>query len=92
MKDAWLRVGGFMLVASIVCLFLLSILQGFTPFEYANYPIEDSLAQTEEEIAQGTRQAVWDKRSLDSIILAFLLVVASVCCATILDTGKELKK
>jgi choline-glycine betaine transporter len=92
MKDTWLKIGGFILVAAIACLFLQSILQGFKPFEYADFPIEGSLARTEKEIYQATSQAVWDKRSLDTIILAFLLVTASVCCATILDAGKELKK
>jgi Na+(H+)/acetate symporter ActP len=92
MKETWLRVAGIILVAIVVCLFLLSIQRGFTPFEYTSYPIENSLTQTEEEIARGTSQAVWEERSLDTIILAFLLVISSVCCATILDAGKELKK
>jgi choline-glycine betaine transporter len=92
MRDLWLRISGLILVAVVACLFLLTIQQSFIPFEYADFPIDDSLAQTEEEISRATSQAVWDKRSLDTIILAFLLVIASVCCATILDAGKELKK
>ena len=92
MKDTWLRISGFILIATVVCLFLLIIQQGFTPFEYADYPIENSLTQTEEEIARGTSYAVWTERSLDTIVLAFLLVIASVCCTTILDTEKEVKK
>ena len=92
MKDMWLRIGGFILVASIAYLFIFSFIQGFAPFEYADFPIEDSLIKAEEEMAQGISRAVWDTRSVDTVILAFLLVVASACCATILNSEKEAKK
>jgi hypothetical protein len=72
-------------------LFLSSIQQGFTPFDYAAFPIEESLASTERGISQGVSYALWSQRSLDLIVLALLLFVASACCASVLDsqrTGK----
>lgn len=69
-------------------LFLSTIQQGFRPFEYATFPIGNSLVSTEKEIAHGVSYALWDQRSLDMILLALLVFVASACCASILNPQK----
>ena len=80
------------MVVAIAYLFLSSIQQGFTPFEYAIYPISDSLVSTEKEIAHGVSYVLWDQRSLDIIILALLLFLTSACCASILNPPEKAER
>lgn len=84
MKDIWLRIGGILLVATIGFLFFSTTQQSFVPFEYAVFPIGDSLVSTEKGIGQGVSYTLWSQRPLDMILLAFLLFVTSACCASIL--------
>jgi len=92
MREVWLRVGGILLIIAIVYLFLSNIQQGFKPFDYVIFPIEDSLVSTEKEIAQSVSYSLWEQRSLDVILLAFLLFVASACCASILSPRGDAKR
>jgi len=83
MNEMWLKLSGALLVAGVAYLFL-SAVQGFTPFEYSISPLGDSLVSTEKGISLAVSYTLWDKRSLDVIILALLLFVTSACCAVIL--------
>ncbi len=92
MKEIWLRIGGTLLVVVSAYLFLSTIQQGFSPFEYATFPIDDSLVSTEKEIGRSVSYALWDQRSLDMIFLALLIFVTSACCATTLTPQKDTEK
>jgi hypothetical protein len=89
MKDLWLRIGGTLLVVASAYLFLSTIQQGFRPFEYAAFPIGDSLVSTEKEIGRGVSYALWDQRSLDMILLALLIFVTSACCVSLLSPQED---
>ncbi|MCW4019622.1 MAG: hypothetical protein NWF14_00105 [Candidatus Bathyarchaeota archaeon] len=88
MRDIWLRVGGMIFVITVAYLFL-SIQLCFRPFEYVVFPIEDSLVSAENEIARSVSHTLWSQRSLEIILLALLLFVASACCASILDSRRD---
>jgi hypothetical protein len=87
----WLRLSGTLLVVLLAYLFLSVVEPSLKPFEYAVFPIEDSLASTEKGIAYGVSYALWDQRSLDLVILALLLFAASACCASVLNPHKDKK-
>lgn len=84
-----MRIGGLLAVAAAAFVFVSIIQQGLRPFEYAAYPIEESLAWNETEVSQGVSRYLWGYRSLDLIALAFLLVVATACCVAILSSREE---
>ena len=87
-----MRLGGILAVAIAAYIFISAIQQGLKPFEYAVYPIEDSLAWNETEIAHGVSRYLWSYRSMDVIALAFLLVVATACCVSILSSEGERRR
>ena len=89
MRSFWLRICGLFLVSISVYFILNSVLQDFTLFEYANFNIEDYMISKEDEIASSISYAMWEQRSLDTVVLALLLFVASACCATILGQERD---
>mgnify|MGYP000103040729 CR=1 FL=1 len=92
MRETLLRLGGLLAVAVAAYIFISAIEQGLKPFKYAIYPIEDSLAWNETEIARSISQYLWSYRSMDIIALAFLLVVAAACCILILSSEEERRR
>lgn len=92
MKGIWLRIGATLLVVAGAYLFLSTIQEGFRPFEYATFPIGNSLVSTEKEIGRGVSYALWDQRSLDMILLGLLVFVTSACCASILNPQKDTER
>jgi len=92
MKEPWLRIGGILLVAAAVFVFLQNTQQGFKPFENVIFPIDDSLVSTESDVAAALSYALWDKRSLDVILLGLLLFLASACCAAMLGPRSDTEK
>lgn len=90
MKDIWIRIYGITLTGIIAYLVLTSFGNTFIPFEYVNYPIEDSVRTTETGIAQSISQTLWEHRSLDMMILALLLFITAVCCISVLVPNKTL--
>jgi len=88
-REALLRLGGMFAVAVAAYIFISAIEHGLKPFEYAVYPVENSLAWNETEIAQSVSQYLWSYRSMDIIALAFLLVIAAACCVLILSSEEE---
>jgi len=87
-----MRMGGLLAVAAATIVFVSVIQEGLRPFEYAVYPIEDSLARGDLEIAREVSRCLWGIRSLDLIALAFLLVVAAACCVTILSPREKRRR
>ncbi len=92
MKHMWLRLSGTLLIVMLAYLFLSVVQPSSESFEYAVFPIEDSLASTEKGIAHGLSYALWDQRSIDLVMLAFLLFAASACCASVLDPHRDKKR
>jgi len=89
MKDLWLRVIGASMIALMAYLFLSVVIQyGIVPFEYAAYPIEDSLVSADNKISKQVSYALWRQRYMDMIVLALLLFVTAACCALILREGR----
>jgi len=89
LREAFLRLGGILAVVAAAYIFISAIKRGLKPFEYAIYPIEDSLAWNETEIAQSVSRYLWSYRAMDVIILAFLLVVTAACCISILSSEEK---
>jgi len=89
LREAFLRLGGILAVAAAAYIFISAIEHGLKPFEYATYPVEDSLAWNETEIARSVSRYLWSYRSMDVIVLAFLLVVTAACCVSILSSREE---
>ena len=91
-RELLLRLSGILVMAVAAYLFISAISQGLKPFEYAVYPVEDSLARNETEIARGVSRYLWNYRSIDVIALAFLLVIATACCVLFLGSGVERRR
>jgi len=89
MRETLLRLGGIFAVAVAAYIFISAIQEDLKPFEYAIYPIKDSLAWNETEIARSVSRYLWDYRSIDVVALAFLLVIAAACCILILSSEEE---
>jgi len=92
MRETLLRLGGLLAVVVAAYILILAIQPGLKPFEYAVYPVENSLAWNETEIAQSVSWYLWSYRSIDIIALAFLLVVATACCVSILSSEEERRR
>ena len=90
MRDIWLRITGILMVTIIAYLFLsVAIQHAIVPFEYATYPVDDSLVSTDGEVGSELSYALWEQRHMDTTILAFLLFVTAVCCASILGEAGD---
>jgi hypothetical protein len=63
---------------------LSTIQQPLTPFEYASFPIDDSLVSTEKGISLAVSITLWHDYPLATILLALLLFLTSACCASLL--------
>ena len=92
MREVFLRLGGILIAAVAAVIFISAIERGLKPFEYAVYPIVDSLAWNETEIARSVSRYLWGYRSIDVIVLAFLLVVTAACCISILSSEEERRR
>lgn len=84
MKKMWLRIGGILLVTAAVYVFLLTAQQDFEPFDNVIFPIDDTLVSINGDMAHVLSYVLWEKRSLDVILLGLLLFLASACCAAML--------
>jgi len=89
LREAFLRLGGILAIAVAAYIFISAVEHSLKPFEYAIYPIENSLAWNETEITRSVSRYLWDYRSMDIIVLAFLLVVTAACCMSILSSKEE---
>ncbi|MFQ6095167.1 MAG: hypothetical protein ACE5NN_03380 [Candidatus Bathyarchaeia archaeon] len=88
MRNIWLRIVGTLMIAVMAYLFLsVAIQRAIVPFEYATYPVDDSLVSTDGEVGSEVSYALWEQRHMDTTVLAFLLFVTAACCASIL--GEE---
>jgi len=89
MRDVWLRIVSAVTLSLIACLFILVATQpAIVPFEYAAYPVDDSLVSTDGEVGREVSHVLWEQRHMDTTLLAFLLFVAAACCASILGEEK----
>jgi hypothetical protein len=84
MKKMWLRIGAILLVTAAIYVFLPTAPQGFKPFDNVIFPIDDTLVSTDGDMANVVSYVLWEKRSLDVILLGLLLFLASACCAAML--------
>ena len=84
MKGMWLRIGGVLAVATTVFLLLTNIEEDLEPFGNVIYPIDGSLVSAEMDMAETLSYALWEKRSLDCVLLGLLLFLSSTCCAAML--------
>jgi hypothetical protein len=92
MKVELLRIFGTLVAALALFLFLTATQQSFVPFEYAKYPINETLTPVNQEIGHAVSYTLWSERQLDMIILALLLFVSATCCATVLRTEESDQK
>ena len=83
MRVDLLRILGTFIAALTLFLFLMMTQQGFVPFEYAKFPINETMVPVN-EVGDAVSYTLWGQRQLDLIILAFLLFVSAACCATVL--------
>ncbi|MCK4243845.1 hypothetical protein KAX03_03165 [Candidatus Bathyarchaeota archaeon] len=88
MRVGWLRIISSIFAAMMICVLFITIQHTFIPFEYASFPVNETLASTEGEVGQEVSQALWSNRQLDLIILAFLLFVTASCCTVILKVRR----
>ena len=89
MRDILLRIVSAVTLALVVILFISVTTQpGIVPFEYAAYPVDDSLVSTDGEVGREVSHVLWEQRHMDTTLLAFLLFVAAACCASILGEEK----
>ena len=89
MREDLFRLIGILALIFAAYIFISAIQQDLKPFEYAVYPIRNSLAWNETEISHGVSRYLWGYRSIDIIVLAFLLVIATACCVMILSSEGE---
>jgi hypothetical protein len=88
-----MRIGRLRILASIVVIllayvFFTMIQQGFTPFEYARFPVNASLIPIDGGVGAGVSTTLWSERQLDLILLAVLLFATATCCTTMLNLEK----
>ena len=89
MKDIELRLIVISVIIVLGYLFLSIIQQNIIIFEYALYPINESVNLTEIEIAQNISLTLWEQRTFDIILFALLLFITTVCCTYILRPQKD---
>lgn len=89
MRDLLLRISGLIILTIMAYLLLSVIQQNFTPFEYAVFPIDNSLVPVNGEIGLGVSYILWGQRQLDMIVLAFLLFITAACCTVILGSERS---
>jgi hypothetical protein len=89
MRVELLRIFGTLVAALTLILFLMMTQQGFVPFEYVKFPINETMIPVNEEVGEAVSYTLWSQRQLDMITLAFLLFVSASCCATILRMEKS---
>ena len=89
MRVGFLRIFGTFVAVLTLFLFFVMTQQGFVPFEYAKYSVNETMIPFNEEIGEAISNTLWNQRQLDMLVLAFLLFVSAACCATILRTEKS---
>lgn len=88
MRELW-KIVSVVTLTVVAYLFLsLATQPGLVPFEYAAYPVDDSLVSTDREVGREVSYVLWEQRYMDTTILAFLLFVAVACCASMLGQEK----
>ena len=87
MKIDLLRILGTLVAALTLFLFLTMTQQDFVPFEYARFPVNETMVPVN-EVGDAVSYTLWSQRQLDLIILAFLLFISAACCATVLRMEK----
>ncbi len=92
MREILLRISGILAVAFASFIFISAVQRDLKPFEYVKYPIENFLAWNETELSLSVSKYLWDYHSIDIIALAFLLVVATACCVSILSSREERRR
>jgi len=88
MRVGWLRILGSVVAIMMVCLLFTTVQQVFTPFEYACFPVDETMTSVEGEVGLEVSLTLWSKRQLDLIVLAFLLFATATSCAAILRIEK----
>lgn len=84
MRVGLLRIFGTLVAALTLFLFLMITQQGFVPFEYTKFSINETMVPINGEVGKAVSYTLWGQRQLDMIILVFLLFVSAACCATVL--------
>lgn len=84
-----MRVDRLRVLASALVLLLTTVVvtqlqRGFTPFEYARFPVNATLVPLDSDIGPHVSATLWSDRALDIIVLAILLFTTATCCATLL--------
>ena len=87
MRIDLLRILGTLVAVLTLFLFLMMTQQDFVPFEYARFPVNETMVPVN-KVGDAVSYTLWSQRQLDLIILAFLLFISAACCATILRMEK----
>jgi hypothetical protein len=87
MRVELLRILGTLVAVFALFLFLMTTQQGFVPFEYTKFSINETMVPVN-EVGEAVSYTLWGQRRLDMITLAFLLFVSAACCATVLRMEK----
>ncbi len=79
-----LRVLASALVVLLAVVVVTLLQRGFTPFEYARFPVNATLVPLDSDVGLHVSVTLWSDRALDLIVLAILLFTTATCCATML--------
>ena len=88
MRIERLRFLAFIVAILMAYIFFTIIQHLFKPFEYANFPIDETLIPIDGDVGPGVSSVLWSKRQLDLIALATLVFVTAACCTTMLRPEK----
>jgi hypothetical protein len=84
-----LRIIGSATIAIVALLLLILLQQGFTPFEFCQFNVEETLIPVGGDIGRETGRVLWGDRQLDMIAMGFLLFVTATGCTSVLRFERE---
>ena len=80
------RLVGSAVTLILIIIFLFSIPQDLTPFQYA--PSEKPLIAGNDDLGHALSQMLWGHRQSDVILLAIVLFVTGAACSSILRADR----
>ncbi len=79
-----LRVLAVALIVLLATVVVTLLRRGFTPFEYAQFPVNATLIPIDSDVGRHVSATLWSDRALDLLVVALLLFTTATGCATLL--------
>ncbi len=89
MRIGLLRIIGSGAVVIVAFLLFVTLQQGFAPFEFCQFHIEETSIPIEGDIGREVGRVLWGERQLDMVAIGFLLFVTATGCTCILRSERE---